>query len=79
MQIRILNERVANNGYRSRGGEPFDLSAEGETREEAMAKLHEPHPLAKFAGMFKDDPLFDNWQKSIAKYRREVDADPNYL
>jgi hypothetical protein len=37
-----------------------------------------PHPLARFAGMFKDDPLFESWQKSIAKYRREVDADPDY-
>src|SRR5260221_6723670 len=99
MQIPIVIERVANNGYRSRGGEPFALSAEGETREDVMAKLREqlqarlsegaaiaslevaaePHPLAKFAGMFKDDPMFENWQKSIAKYRRDVDTDPNYL
>ena len=41
MEIPILIERVANNGYRSRGGEPFALSAEGETREEVMAKLRE--------------------------------------
>lgn len=38
----------------------------------------EPHPLARFAGMFKDDPLFESWQKSIAKYRREAEADPDY-
>jgi hypothetical protein len=38
-----------------------------------------PHPLAEFAGMFKDDPLFENWQKAIAEYRREVDNDPDYL
>lgn len=38
----------------------------------------EPHPLARFAGMFKDDPLFESWQKSIAKYRRDVEADPDY-
>ncbi len=99
MQTPILIERIAGNGYRSRGGEPFALGAEGKTREEVMAKLREqiqarlsegsaiaslevaiePHPLAKFAGMFKDDPLFESWQKSIAKYRREVDADPDYL
>jgi len=29
--------------------------------------------------MFRDDPLFENWQKSIAEYRREVEQDPNYL
>ena len=98
MQIPILIERVNGNGYRSRGGEPFALSAEGATREEVLAKLRdqldarlragsevvsldvpaEPHPLAEFAGMFKDDPLFEGWQKSIAKYRREADADPDY-
>jgi hypothetical protein len=98
MQIPILIEPVAGNGYRSRGGEQFALSAEGATREEVLAKLRDqlqtrlrngsevvslevpvgPHPLAEFAGMFKDDPLFENWQKAIAKYRREVDADPDY-
>ena len=34
---------------------------------------------AEFAGMFKDDPLFDDWQKAIAEYRRQVDNDPDYL
>lgn len=36
------------------------------------------HPWMEFAGMFKDDPMFDAWQKSIVEYRREVDADPDY-
>ena len=98
MQIPILIEPMNGSGFRSRGGEQFDLSAEGATREEVLAKLREqldsrlsngsevvsldvaiePHPLARFAGMFKDDPLFDSWQKSIAKYRRKTNADPNY-
>jgi predicted RNase H-like HicB family nuclease len=39
----------------------------------------QPRPLAEFAGMFKDDPLFDDWQKAIAEYRRQVDNDPDYL
>ena len=39
----------------------------------------QPHPLAEFAGMFKDDPLFEDWQKAMAEYRRQVDADPDYL
>ena|SRR5438093_263744 len=38
-----------------------------------------PNPWVEFAGMFKDDPLFDDWQKAIEEYRREVDADPDYL
>ena len=33
------------------------------------------HPLAKFAGMFKDDPLLKEWKKSMAAYRRKVDKD----
>src|SRR5262249_55661621 len=32
-----------------------------------------PHPLAEFVGMFKDDPLIEDWKKSVAKYRRKVD------
>lgn len=41
MQIPILIEPVAGNGFRSRGGEPFDLSAEGVTPEDVRARLQE--------------------------------------
>lgn len=41
MQIPILIEPIAGNGYRSRGGEPYALSAEGATHEEVMKKLKE--------------------------------------
>jgi hypothetical protein len=27
------------------------------------------HPLARFAGMFKDDPLLKPWKDAIAEYR----------
>jgi hypothetical protein len=40
---------------------PFALSAVG-------------HPLAPYAGMFKDNPLFDAWQRAIAD-RRQADED----
>jgi predicted RNase H-like HicB family nuclease len=96
MQIPILIEPIAGNGYRARGGEPLALSAEGATREEALAKLQEQlqarlrngaeivplesgpqaHPLAKFVGMFKDDPRIDDWKKSMAQYRRKIDRHP---
>ncbi len=33
----------------------------------------EPHPLARFAGCMKDDPLYDEWQKEVAEYRAECD------
>jgi hypothetical protein len=41
MQIPILVEPVAGNGFRSRGGELFDLSAEGVTPEDVRARLQE--------------------------------------
>ena len=44
-----------------------------------IATLNVPgpqHPLASFAGMFKDNPLFDEWQQAIADYRQKVEDDP---
>jgi hypothetical protein len=32
-------------------------------------------PWAEFAGMFKGDAYFDNWQAAIAENRRRADAD----
>lgn len=37
------------------------------------------HPWMKFAGMFADDPDWDEYQAAIAEYRREVDADEAVL
>jgi predicted RNase H-like HicB family nuclease len=96
MQIPVLIEPIAGKGYRARGAEPFALSAEGATREEAMANLKrqlkarlkngtaivalevsgEPHPLAEFAGMFKDDPYFDEVLEIMATNRRKMVRDP---
>jgi predicted RNase H-like HicB family nuclease len=39
MQIPILIEKVAENGYSARGGEPLALSADGASQEEALANL----------------------------------------
>ena len=39
MQVPILVEQVAGNGFRARGIESLALTAEGATREEAMKKL----------------------------------------
>ena len=97
MEIPILIEPVAGNGFLARGGEPLSISAEGASQEEALAKLKEklqaklaqgvivvpvdvptkPHPLAAFAGMYKDDPLLNEWKKSMATYRQKVDNDAN--
>jgi hypothetical protein len=95
MQIPVLIEPIAGKGYRARGGEPFALSAEGATHEEALTNLKaqlelrlkngtaivplevstEPHPLAEFAGMFKDDPYFEEVLQIMAANRRKMDRD----
>jgi hypothetical protein len=41
MQIPVFLEPVKGNGYRARGTEPFAVSAKGQTREEALAKLRD--------------------------------------
>jgi hypothetical protein len=35
----------------------------------------EDNPWLKMAGMYKDDPLFDEWQQAIAENRRKADQD----
>ena len=41
MEIPVLIEPVPSKGFRARSGEPFGLTAEGATREEALQKLRE--------------------------------------
>jgi predicted RNase H-like HicB family nuclease len=33
------------------------------------------NPWIKYAGVFKDDPMFDDMLESIAEYRQELDAE----
>ena len=33
------------------------------------------NPWIEFAGMFKNDPYFDEWQNAIAENRRKIDED----
>lgn len=97
MQIPVLIEAVAGNGFRAQVGQPLALSAEGATADEALQRLHElvnhrlaqgaqlvplevaaaAKPWMQFAGMFKEDPYFEDWQRAIAEYRRQVDEDPD--
>lgn len=37
--------------------------------------VEQSDPWVKFAGMFKDDPLFDEFVDDMAAYRRELDAE----
>jgi hypothetical protein len=35
------------------------------------------NPWLRIAGLYENDPLFDDWQREIAERRRQLDADPN--
>jgi len=37
------------------------------------------HPWLKFAGMYKDDPLFDEWKQAMAEYRDQIEKDDDSL
>jgi hypothetical protein len=40
--------------------------------------IQEPeNPWLKVLGVYKDDPLFDEWQQAIAEYRKQIDEDPD--
>jgi hypothetical protein len=41
MTLPVLIERIANNGYRAKTGEPLPLTAEGASREEALGNLRQ--------------------------------------
>ena len=101
MQIPILLEPVANNGYRATSGPPLPLSVEAATRNEAIGKLEQQlrdrlcngvevvtaevpaqpveNPWVKYAGMFKDNPMFDEVLEIMKQNRKKNDEDPNYL
>ncbi len=38
-------------------------------------KVEQSDPWVKFAGMFNEDPLFDEFVEDMAAYRRELDAE----
>src|SRR5262249_21211737 len=42
-----------------------------------LATPSEQNPWVEFAGMFKDDPLIEDWKRSMAEYRRQKDAEPD--
>jgi hypothetical protein len=99
MEIPVLIELIPGRGFRARGGEPFALSAEGPTPDDALQTLRglidvrlragarlvplevpspsnpsAEDPWSKGAGMFRDDPLFEEWQAAIAKRREGPDS-----
>ena len=41
---------------------------------QANHSTEKPHPWLEFAGIFKDDPSFDQFLQEMENYRKEVDA-----
>jgi cytoplasmic iron level regulating protein YaaA (DUF328/UPF0246 family) len=41
---------------------------------QANYSTEKPHPWLEFAGIFKDDPSFDQFLQEMENYRKEVDA-----
>jgi hypothetical protein len=95
MQIPIVVEPTAENGFRASTGAPLNLQVEASNQDEAVGRLRQlierrvadgavfmeltigqrEHPLARFAGIFKDDPLLQEWKDAMAEYRRQVEAE----
>src|SRR5262245_58535573 len=100
MEMHVLVERTAENGYRAVTGPPFQIAVEGGTREEALTKVRTAvaekirggaeflrlevpggpselilcnqqtdNPWLRIAGIFENDPFFEEWQQAIAEYR----------
>jgi hypothetical protein len=97
MEIPVVIEPVAGNGYRAKTGDLLGLTAEAGTADEALRALRTlvtqrvasgtqlvqltvpgtANPWKRVAGMFENDPLFDEWQQAIAERRREMENDPD--
>jgi hypothetical protein len=41
---------------------------------QANHSTEKPHPWLEFAGIFKDDPSFEQFLQEMENYRKEVDA-----
>ncbi len=52
-----------------------DFLQETEIIDLEIERLQPEHPWMKFAGMFKDDPQFDEFLQAIQDYRNEIDAE----
>jgi hypothetical protein len=53
---------------KSKGNRVIEVEIEEE-------KVRKVHPASAFIGMWKDNPLFDDWQKAVEAYRCEKDKE----
>jgi predicted RNase H-like HicB family nuclease len=77
MQVPVLVEPVAGNGYRARGMEPLALSAEGATREEALQRLREQLQARLSGGAelvnLEVDPAPHRWMPFAGMFKDDPD------
>lgn len=75
MQIPVLIEPVARNGYRAQAVEPFAVSAKGATRAEALANLRAKieRRLKKGAEIvgLEVGPQSDPWMELVGKFKND--------
>jgi predicted RNase H-like HicB family nuclease len=91
VEVSVILEQVENNGYRARCGDPFVASADGSTREEALARLRGvltekiaagievvrlEVPMPRRKGpIWPDDQITRDWLEGIAEARKKADSE----
>jgi predicted RNase H-like HicB family nuclease len=71
MEIPVLIEPIASQGFRARSGEPLGLTAEGATRDEALQKLRELVQSRVADGeltLLEVGPFSHPWDRFIGKW-----------
>jgi predicted RNase H-like HicB family nuclease len=92
VELSVLVQRVEGNGYRAWSSEPLSASAEGATRDEALAKLRTAiveqlkdgvevvrlQIHTKRSGpVWPDDEITRAWLEGIVEARRQADQKPD--
>jgi hypothetical protein len=91
MQVPVLIEPMSGTGFRASGFQITAEGATREEalkrlRDELDARIKAgaeivyvdmpaENPWMKMAGMYKDNPMFDEWKQAMADYRDAVDND----
>jgi predicted RNase H-like HicB family nuclease len=93
VELSVLIQQVAGNGFRASCGEPIAATAEGATREEALTNLRNalqarvrgaevvrltiPIRTAPTTAVWPDDPITRDWLDGIAATRKTADENPD--
>ncbi|HEV3385059.1 MAG TPA: hypothetical protein VG097_09590 [Gemmata sp.] len=92
MELSVLIQQTAGNGFRAWCGEPIPTTAEGATREEALSKLRAAletktlgvevvrlniGPNVATSPVWPDDQITRDWLAGIAAARESADRTPD--